>query len=92
MANTNSSHFTTGTKYTILQARPITVYSRVMAEKVVSEAVEETWVFWREEAIVDLVNGLLQLWVALIVLPRVISVRAEKERVLYRWIMKAMAA
>ena len=67
----------------------MTVYSRVMAEKVVSEAVEETWVFWREEAIVDLVDGLLQLWVALIVLARVIPVRIEKERVLYRWSMKS---
>ena len=59
----------------------MTVYSRVMAEKMVSEAVEETWVFGREEAIVDLVDGFLQLWVALIVLARVISV---KERVLCR--------
>ena len=52
----------------------LVLYSLIMAEKVVSEAVEETWVFWREETIVDLVDGLLQLRISLIVLSRLISV------------------
>lgn len=43
-----------------------------MAEKVVGEAVEELWLLWREETIMDLINGLLQLCITLIVLARII--------------------
>ena len=53
--------------------------SRVVVEKVVGEAVEEGWLFWGEETIVDLINGLLELRITLIVLARSISVQRERE-------------
>lgn len=44
-----------------------------MVEKVVGDVVEEIRLVRREEAIMDLVNCLLQLWVCLIVFPGVIA-------------------
>lgn len=43
-----------------------------MVEEVVSEVMEEVRLLWTEEATVDLVYCLLQLWVGLIVLPGIV--------------------
>lgn len=45
---------------------------RIMTEEVVGEAVEELRFLWWEETTMDLINGLLQLRIALVVLARII--------------------
>ena len=40
-----------------------------MVEEVVGEVVEQVWVLWAEEAIMDLVYSQLQFWVGFVVLP-----------------------
>ena len=47
-------------------------HSRVMGEQVIGEAVELVGLLRREETIVNLINGLLQLWIALVVFARVV--------------------
>ena len=43
----------------------------------VGEAVEQLRLLWREESVVDLVDGQLQLRIALIVLARVVAAEPE---------------
>ncbi len=47
-----------------------TVYVLVMVEQVVGEVMEERGVFGREEAVVDLVYGFLELSVCLVIFAR----------------------
>ena len=49
-----------------------------MVEQVASEVMEEIWDLWAEEAVMDHVHGLLQLWVGFIILPRLIAACASK--------------
>ncbi len=50
-----------------------TVYVLVMVEQVVGEVMEERGLFGREEAVVDLVYGFLELIVCLVIFARDVS-------------------
>ena len=45
---------------------------RVVVKEMIGESLEESWLLGAEETVVDLINGLLELWVTLIVLVRVV--------------------